>query len=85
MKCPSCRYDEDDGTVQFVGVFTPGQTFSTTLRQSCGLYICPRCNTVVANFDMEYVGKRTEQYKEEGKAIKAKREEEWKKRLNEEV
>lgn len=60
MKCPTCGFDKEN---EFLGIFANGTSFSTTNRDTCGLYGCPKCNTVVFTTDIEYINKRKEMYK----------------------
>lgn len=65
LKCTACGYDENNwDSCEFVGVFVPGKSFVTTYGEMCGLFGCPRCNTVQFVTDVEYINKRKEEYKQ---------------------
>ena len=62
MQCPSCNYKENS-LEDFIGIFITGKDFKTSLGTYCGLFCCPKCNTVIANFDLDYLQKKKDQYK----------------------
>lgn len=57
MKCNQC------GNVKLVGIFANGTDFSTTDGEMCGLFGCPKCQTVQFTTDIDYIQKRKEEYK----------------------
>lgn len=64
MRCSTCGFDVAD---EFVGIFANGTSFSTTDNVICGLFGCPKCNTIKFVTDTEYINKRKEMYKKQMK------------------
>ena len=57
MKCNQCGNDK------LIGIFVNGTGFYTTDGELCGVFGCPKCQTVQFTTDEDYIRKRKEEYK----------------------
>lgn len=64
LKCNQCGYQE---TIEkeFIGIFPVGTSLSDTNGDMCGIYACPKCNTVIYTNDTAYINERKQKYKEQ--------------------
>ena len=61
--CPCCGYNEEHEEKGFIGIFAPGTTLSTTDRETCAMYGCPKCHTVQFVTDSEYIQQKKDEYR----------------------
>lgn len=62
--CRACGFEETEEE-QFIGIFPAGQTMRNTNGNLCGLYACPKCNTVRHIEDRLYLEEKKKIYKEQ--------------------